>query len=55
MPGLPAVIVAPMRMQCMPALIAGILTIAAAVAADLPDVEAAIPAPVKALGQPAML
>ncbi|RPJ33945.1 MAG: tetratricopeptide repeat protein [Verrucomicrobiaceae bacterium] len=39
----------------MPALIAGILTIAAAVAADLPDVEAAIPAPVKALGQPAML
>lgn len=47
--------VPPMRMQCMPALFAGILTIASTLAADLPDVEAAIPAPVKALGKPAMM
>jgi hypothetical protein len=39
----------------MPALFAGILTITSTLAADLPDVEAAIPAPVKALGKPAMI
>lgn len=44
-----------MGMQCLPVLLAGVLTLSSAFAADLPDVEAAIPAPLKALGNPSMM
>ena len=37
------------------AVFAAVLTLSSAFAADLPDVEAAIPAPVKALGKPAIM
>jgi tetratricopeptide (TPR) repeat protein len=43
-----------MRIKRMAILLAGVLTLTSVFAADLPEVEAAIPAPVKTLGEPAM-
>ncbi len=43
-----------MGIKRMAVLLAGVLTLSSAAAEDLPEVEAAIPAPVKALGEPAM-
>ncbi len=44
-----------MRIKRMAVLLAGVLTLSFAFASDLPDVEAAIPPPVKALGNPPMM
>ena len=47
--------VAPMRNHLLVGLLAGLAAGLALAAEELPDVEAAIPAPVKALGEPAMM